>query len=47
MGFGLIVPFIVTPEETTALILGLWMIVAGFILFYVSNKFLSEITNNY
>ncbi len=39
---GLIVPFIITADNTAALITGIWMLVTGFVIWYFSNKQLEK-----
>jgi hypothetical protein len=39
---GLIVPFIITADNTAALITGIWMLVTGFVIWYLSNKQLEK-----
>jgi len=39
---GLIVPFIITADNTAALIAGVWMLITGFVIWYFSNKQLEK-----
>lgn len=39
---GLIVPFIITADNTVALVTGVWMLLTGFVIWYFSNKILEK-----
>lgn len=43
MIISLIVPFIVPIANTAALVLAVWMMITGFVLWYLSNKLISDL----
>jgi hypothetical protein len=45
MIISLVVPFIVPVANTAALVLAIWMMITGFVLWYISIKFLEEKSN--
>ena len=43
MIISLIVPFIVPIANTAALVLAVWMLITGFVLWYLSSKLISDL----
>ena len=43
MIISLIVPFIVPIANTAALVLAVWMMITGFVLWYLSSKLISDL----
>jgi len=43
MIISLVVPFIVPIANTAALVLAVWMMITGFVLWYLSSKLISDL----